>query len=64
MLVRALAEGERPTGIPREAAAILTRHAPVAAVMSDFNRAFQDRSRRTPYPLEELRRLGVTADGP
>ncbi|MFF1274715.1 protein kinase family protein [Streptomyces marokkonensis] len=63
-LVRALAEGERPTGIPREAAAILTRHAPVAAVMSDFNRAFQDRSRRTPYPLEELRRLGVTADGP
>ncbi|MEU5222095.1 protein kinase family protein [Streptomyces toyocaensis] len=63
-LVRAFAEGERPTGISREAAAILARHAPVAAVMSDFNRAFQDRSRRTPYPLEEIRRLGGTTGGP
>ncbi|MFE2225212.1 protein kinase family protein [Streptomyces kronopolitis] len=57
-LVRAYAEGKRPTGIPQEAAAILARHAPIAAVMSDFNRTFQRRSRRTPYPLEEIRRLG------
>ncbi|MCL6299095.1 protein kinase family protein [Streptomyces kronopolitis] len=57
-LVRAYAEGKRPTGIPEEAAAILARHAPIAAVMSDFNRTFQRRSRRTPYPLEEIRRLG------
>ncbi|MEO3884499.1 protein kinase family protein [Nonomuraea sp. B5E05] len=57
-LVRAYAEGERPTGIPEEAAAILARHAPVAKVMSDFNRAFQRRSRQTPYPLEAIRRLG------
>ncbi|WP_407111107.1 protein kinase family protein [Streptomyces sp. DSM 116494] len=63
-LVRAYAEGERPTGVPDGIAAILTRHAPVAAVMSDFHRAFQDRSRRTPYPLEEIRRLGVSAGGP
>ncbi|MBT3151350.1 protein kinase family protein [Streptomyces sp. CHD11] len=63
-LVRAYAEGERPTGVPDAIAAVLTRHAPVAAVISDFNRAFQDRSRRTPYPLEEIRRLGVTAGGP
>ncbi|MEU5398933.1 protein kinase family protein [Streptomyces sp. NPDC005963] len=57
-LVRAYAEGRRPTGIPEEAAAILTRHAPIAALMSDFNRRFQSQSRRTPYPLDEIRRLG------
>ncbi|WP_033222055.1 hypothetical protein [Kitasatospora phosalacinea] len=59
-LVRAYAEGERPTGIPAEAAAILTRHAPIAAVMSDFNLKFQRHSRRTPYPLEEIRRIDRT----
>jgi hypothetical protein len=56
--VRAYAEGKRPTGIPEEAAAILARYAPVAAVMSDFNSKFQRQSRRTPYPLEEIRQLG------
>jgi hypothetical protein len=60
-LVRAYAEGKRPTGIPEEAAAILARNAPIAAVMSDFNRKFQRQSRQTPYPLEEIRRLGGTA---
>ncbi|WP_330316371.1 serine/threonine-protein kinase [Streptomyces platensis] len=57
-LVHACAEGKRPTGIPEEAAAIIARHAPIAAVMSDFNRKFQRQSRHTPYPLEEIRRLG------
>lgn len=57
-LVRAYAEGKRPTGIPEEAAAILARHAPIAAVISDFNRKFQRESRQTPYPLEEIRRIG------
>ncbi|MEU9286044.1 protein kinase family protein [Streptomyces sp. NPDC048275] len=56
--VRAYAEGERPVGVPRSAAAILTRHAPLAAVMADFNRRLQQESRRTPYPGDELRRLG------
>jgi hypothetical protein len=55
-LVRAYADGQRPTGIPPGAAAILARHAPAAAVMSDFNRKLQGRSRQTPYPLEEIRR--------
>ncbi|MEV7870975.1 protein kinase family protein [Streptomyces sp. NPDC088124] len=59
-LVRAYAEGKRPTGIPQKAAAILARHAPIAAVMSDFNRKLQHQSRQTPYPLEEIRRLGGT----
>ncbi|CAL9442036.1 protein kinase family protein [Streptomyces sp. enrichment culture] len=63
-MVRHFAEGRRPTGVPEEAAAILARHAPVAAVMSGFIRAFQSRSRRTPYPREEFRRLGISADGP
>lgn len=57
-LVRAYAEGRRPTGIPEEAAAILARHAPIAAVISDFNRKFQRESRQTPYPLDEIRRIG------
>jgi hypothetical protein len=55
--VRAFAEGKRPTGIPEEAAAILSRHAQIATVMSDFNRKFQRQSRQTPYPLEEIRQL-------
>ncbi|MFD3457601.1 protein kinase family protein [Streptomyces sp. NPDC058691] len=63
-LVRAYAEGERPTGIPEAAAAILARHAPIAAVMSDFNRKFQRQSRQTPYPLEEIRRLDGTYSSP
>nr|WP_312870481.1 serine/threonine-protein kinase [Streptomyces himalayensis] len=57
-LVRACAEGERPTGIPEAAAAILTRYAPLAMVMWDFFRKLQEESRETPYPLEAIRRIG------
>ncbi|MHB8449836.1 MAG: protein kinase family protein [Mycobacteriales bacterium] len=57
-VVRAYAAGKRPTGIPAEAAAILARHAPIAAVVSDFNRNFQRQSRQTPYPLMEIHQLG------
>ncbi|WP_406469652.1 protein kinase family protein [Streptomyces hirsutus] len=56
--VRAYAQGERPTGIPEAAAEILARHAPLTAVMADFFRAFERESRETPYPLEEIRRMG------
>lgn len=62
-LVRAFAEGKRPTGIPEEAAAIIARHAPIAAVMSDFNRTFRSRSRQTPYPLEEIIGICGRSDG-
>ncbi|MFJ1647070.1 protein kinase family protein [Streptomyces sp. NPDC088258] len=61
--VRAYARGERPTGIPEAAAAVLTRHAPLTAVMADFLRKLQYESRETPYPLEEIRRISRT-DGP
>ncbi|MGW0841640.1 protein kinase family protein [Streptomyces sp. NPDC002787] len=58
-LLRAFAEGERPTGIPEAAAAIIARHAPIAAAVSGFEREFQRRSRQTPYPqLDEIRLLG------
>ncbi|MET8780137.1 protein kinase family protein, partial [Nocardia sp. NPDC004654] len=46
-MVRAIAEGTPPQGIPEEAAAVLTRHAPIAAAMSAFTRAFQQESRST-----------------
>jgi hypothetical protein len=57
-LVRACAEGERPTGIPEAAAAILTCYAPLAMVMWDFFRKLQEENRETPYPLEAIRRIG------
>ncbi|MFJ1800563.1 protein kinase family protein [Streptomyces sp. NPDC088180] len=56
-LVRSYAAGKRPTGIPEEAATLLARHAPIATVMSKFNRTFQHQSRQTPYPLEAIRQL-------
>jgi hypothetical protein len=54
--IRACAQGERPRGIPPQVAAILTRHAPLAAVMTDFYRKFQLESRQIPYPIEEIGR--------
>ncbi|MFC6010243.1 protein kinase family protein [Nocardia lasii] len=56
-MVRAIADGKPPEDIPGGTAAVLTRHAPVAAAMSAFTRAFQQTSRSTPYPDEEIRRL-------
>jgi hypothetical protein len=53
-LVRAFADGKRPTGIPEEAAALIARHAPVAAVIADFNLRFRRESRQTPYPAAKL----------
>lgn len=55
--VRSCAEGVCPEEIPAAVAAVLVRHAPVAAVMGDFYRAFQRESRATPYPLEAIRRI-------
>lgn len=55
--VRACARGEPPTGVPPRVAAILTRHAPLAAVMTDFYREFHLESRQTPYPAAEIGRL-------
>lgn len=55
--VRACAGGRNPVGIPRSAAAIVMRYAPVAAVMSEFYRELQGESRTTPYPVAEIRKV-------
>ncbi|WP_069885048.1 hypothetical protein [Streptomyces luteocolor] len=57
--IRAYARGERPSGIPEVAASILTRHAPLTAVMTDFLRRLQYESREIPYPLEEIEAIGA-----
>ena len=56
--LRAYAQGERPIGVPETAAAILTRYAPLTTVITDFFRKLQHESRETPYPLEDIRRIG------
>jgi serine/threonine protein kinase len=48
--VRACADGARPEGVPRAAAALLTRYAPLAVAMGEFSRRFERESRLTPYP--------------
>ncbi|MEU0380619.1 protein kinase family protein [Streptomyces cyaneofuscatus] len=55
-LIRACAEGEEPPDGPQEARAILSRHTPLAAVMTDFYVKVQDEDRETPYPAEALHR--------
>jgi hypothetical protein len=56
--LRACAQGERPTGIPPKAAALISRHAPLAVVMTGFYRKLQGESRQIPFPLEQIRRIG------
>jgi hypothetical protein len=64
--VRAFAAGEVPTGVPPLAAAMIGRHAPVAAVMNDFYRELFGVDRATPYPRaaveRALRASGSTPD--
>lgn len=54
--VQACAQGVSPAGAPPAIAALLLRHAPVAAVMGDFYRRFQREGREAPYPVEAIRR--------
>jgi hypothetical protein len=60
-LVRGWAEGERPTGVPEAAAAILTRYASLSVVMWDFIRKLQEENREAPYPLAAIRQIGQRA---
>ncbi|MDX3064044.1 protein kinase family protein [Streptomyces sp. ND04-05B] len=55
--VHACAEGVSPAEVPASVATLLLRDAPVAAVMGDFYRAFQQVSRATPHPLEAISRM-------
>ncbi|GAA2443155.1 hypothetical protein GCM10010433_50520 [Streptomyces pulveraceus] len=60
--VRACARGKSPRGIAPQVAALLTRHGPLAAVMTDYYREFRFESRQTSYPLEAIRRIGGLDD--
>ncbi|MFD8810742.1 protein kinase family protein [Streptomyces sp. NPDC059627] len=51
--VRACADGRRPEGIPRGAAELVVRHAPLAAGMEDFFRRLGRESRLTPFPYPD-----------
>lgn len=56
-LIRACADGKRPPAAPPRATEIIARHAPLAAVVTDFYRRLQYESRETPYPGAAIRDL-------
>jgi hypothetical protein len=56
-LIHACAGGKKPPGGSPKAKEILSRHAPLAAVLTDFYLKIQEESRESPYPLKTLRRV-------
>ncbi|WP_050502899.1 serine/threonine-protein kinase [Streptomyces monomycini] len=63
-LVRACAEGAGPPAGPLGVRAVIARHAPLAAVLTDFHGRLRDESRETPYPSGALARAcRETGDG-
>ncbi|WP_318843099.1 protein kinase family protein [Myceligenerans pegani] len=54
--VRSCAQGVLPEDVPTALGDVMVRDAPVAAVMGDFYRRFQQASRTTSYPWEAIRR--------
>ncbi|CAL9398725.1 hypothetical protein SUDANB37_01432 [Streptomyces sp. enrichment culture] len=59
--VNACAQGAPPEGVPASVAALLVRYAPVAAVMGNFYREFQQESRAAPHPLATICRMRRSA---
>jgi hypothetical protein len=53
-MIRAVADGGCLPPAPPEATAIITRHAPLAAVVTDFYARLQNDSRETPYPAKAI----------
>jgi len=51
-IIRTLAAGERPSGLPSGLSAMARRHAAVAVVINDFYWSLFGESRATPYPTE------------
>lgn len=62
--VDACARGVPPGDMPPAIAALLVRHASVAAVMGDFTHRFRRESRTTAFPLEAIRRIERRDDPP
>lgn len=56
-LIHACAEGARPPAGPPEVTEVLARHAPIAAVVTDFYLRLQHESRETAYPLAAIHRI-------
>ncbi|MEV8395501.1 MULTISPECIES: BUD32 family EKC/KEOPS complex subunit [unclassified Streptomyces] len=56
-LIYACADGGKPPGGSPKARAILSRHAPLAAVLTDFYLKIQEESRESQYPLKALLRV-------
>jgi hypothetical protein len=56
--VNACVQGVPPEGVPALVAALLVRYAPVAAVMGNFYREFQQEGRATPHPPATTCRTG------
>ncbi|MFH8614337.1 protein kinase family protein [Streptomyces sp. NPDC017979] len=61
-LVHACAQGERPPDGPAAVRAVIERHAPIAALVTDFYGRFTDGSRETPYPAEAIGRALKSPD--
>lgn len=61
--IRRYARGEQPGHLPPAVAALIRRHAPVAAVLNDFYATLYGESRSASYPAEEIARVR-TATGP
>ncbi|MFJ3673374.1 protein kinase family protein [Streptomyces sp. NPDC090106] len=59
--VNACAQGTPPEKVPASVTALLVRYAPVAAVMGNFYREFQQESRAAPHPLATICRTGRSA---
>lgn len=56
-LIRACAEGAPPPAGPSEVMATLSRHAPLAAVVTDFIGRLERESRETAYPLTAIHQI-------
>jgi hypothetical protein len=60
--LRRCAAGARPTGVPEPIAELISRYAPVAAVMNDFYWHVFGVSRETPYPAQQITQAMRWAD--
>ena len=54
-IIARVAAGEALAGVPSFAAAVIERHAPIAAVINEFYRQLHLVDRRTPYPAAAAR---------
>ncbi|MGW7609455.1 hypothetical protein ACWGKW_19695 [Streptomyces sp. NPDC054766] len=62
-LIRACAQGARPPAGPPEATALLDRHAPLAAAVTDFHERLRDESREIAYPQAAIERILASRTG-